>query len=147
MKRPVGRSKRRSCLMGCIVFFAFFTALGFVVSLFSDSDSSTEEKSTTPETITTGRGNLLIPGNAFMDGRDLEANPPLTIMEINVWNNQSRERVVCTLQHAAPVRVSRAVWVKAEERYYLHVKGAGCEGWVSDPFVSPQQYEPIGDQT
>ena len=67
-------------------------------------------------------------------------------MEINIWNGVPRTRVVCTLQHGAAVRLHEVKWVEDEERYYLRVKGDGCEGWVSDPFVSPQFSEPVGDQ-
>jgi len=46
------RSKRRSCMIGCLGFVVFFTVLGVVVNLFSDSTSTTEDVETTPETIT-----------------------------------------------------------------------------------------------
>ncbi len=137
---------------------AFVTAVLMLVAIYSsDSARNAGQEATlghtntagptiTPQIITTFRGTLQVPGDAFMDGRDPEADPPLTIMQINVWNNASRSRVVCRLAHGAAVEVREARWSDDENRYYLKIKGENCEGWVSDPFVSPQQFEPIGDR-
>ncbi len=145
------KSQVQSCMSGCLAIFLIIIALGYIASLGSDKDTpedvtKTVRATSTPQIITTTRGVLQVPGNAFMDGRDQEANPPLTVMNINIWNSASRSRVVCILQHGAAVKVLEAKWAKDEDRYYLWVKGEGCEGWVSDPFVSPQYYEPVGDQ-
>jgi len=33
-----------------------------------------------------------------------------------------------------------------EARYYFKVRVGSCEGWVSEPFVSAEYHEPVGDQ-
>lgn len=144
------REQSQASMSGCLTIIMAIIVLGYLLSSGSDdaTEDATKTKSatSTPQIITTTRGTLQVPGDAFMDGRDLEANPPLTVMKINIWNSASRSRVVCILRHGTAVKVLEAKWAKDEDRYYLRVKGEGCEGWVSDPFVSPYQYEPVGDQ-
>lgn len=141
--------------ISCLAYISAAVILGIILIQGSDEDAAqdatkegpqTDDATSTPMIITTIRGTLQVPGDAFMDGRDQEAQPPLTIMNINIWNNASRSRVVCTLAHGAAVEVREAKWADDEDRYYLKIKGDNCEGWVSDPFVSPQWHEPVGDQ-
>jgi hypothetical protein len=99
-----------------------------------------------PETITTFRGDIVVPGTGYMDGRDSEAVPPLTVMEINIWDKVPRVSVVCKLAHGTQVSVLEAKWDDDEGRYYFRVKSGSCEGWVSEPFVSPEYHAPEGDE-
>jgi hypothetical protein len=99
-----------------------------------------------PRTITTSKGDFSVPGTAFMDGRDLEAEPPLTIMNINIWNAAHRQRVVCRLQHGTNVEVLDATLYSEEGRYYFQVRSGSCEGWVPESFLSPEYQAPVGDQ-
>ena len=100
----------------------------------------------TPQTIVTSKGSFSVPGTAFMDGRDPEASPPLTVMCINIWDAVPRQRVVCKLQHGNKVEVLGAKMHNEENRYYFRIRRGPCEGWVSEPFVSPEDHEPVGDQ-
>ena len=93
--------------------------------------------------ITTERGEMSVPGVGYLDGRDAEADPPLTVMTINLWDTAQRTRAVCQLEHGTQVDVLDAVWVEDEERYYFHVTGNGCDGWIQAPFISPSYQEPI----
>jgi hypothetical protein len=78
-----------------------------------------------------------IPGVAYMDGRDLEALSPTIVTPINIWDDASRNKVVCELNHGDKVDVLDVVRVDSEERYYFQVQNGDCVGWVSDPFISP----------
>jgi len=109
-------------------------------------DTETRIPTQTTLTIETSEGNKLnIPGIAFLDGRDIEADPPLTIMKINLWDEPERNKIVCSLEHGTKVDILEANFVDADGRYYLFVEGKGCEGWISDNFLSEMQEEPIGD--
>jgi len=99
-----------------------------------------------PMTIETDKGTLTVPGNAFMDGRDLEAADPVTVITINIWDKPQRSQVVCTLAHGTEVELLEAEKPTGESRYYIKVKSGTCEGWVSEPFVGSEYHEPIGDQ-
>jgi hypothetical protein len=103
--------------------------------------------SPTPERtiLETDDGLIEIPGPAYMDGRDLEAADPVTVMTINIWDTPQRSEVVCTIEHGTPVDVLRIEEGEAEGRYYLKVKSGACEGWVSESFVSSKYHEPEGE--
>jgi hypothetical protein len=100
----------------------------------------------TPQTVTTSKGSFTIPGTAYLDGRDLEAVPPLTVMNINIWDGVPRQQVVCVLRHGTSVEVLEATSHEAEDRYYFRVRSGSCEGWVSEPFLSTEYYAPEGDE-
>ena len=87
-----------------------------------------------------------VPGSAFADGRDEDAQPPLTIMRINAWDAAQRQRVVCQVPHAAAVQLLDAQYVPSEERHYFLVEAAGCKGWLPESFLSATRKPPIGDR-
>lgn len=105
-----------------------------------------EPKTPTPRTITTSKGSFNLPGNAFLDGRDVDATPPLTIMTINVWDSVPRSRVVCKLEHGTSIQLLDARLLSSENRYYFEVRSGSCTGWVPETFLSTQYEEPIGDR-
>jgi len=86
------------------------------------------------------------PGIAYLDGRDFEAKPPLTVMRINLWDGVPRTCVVATVRHGQRVRVLRREWEESEKRYYYLVWRWFKLGWVSAPFLNPFRMEPIGDR-
>lgn len=81
---------------------------------------------------------------AYMDGRDFQAQPPLTVMTINLWDAVPRRRVVARLQHGTRVRIIDKR--RADGRWYYRVKRGRKRGWVSAPFLSAERQEPIGDR-
>lgn len=120
---------------GCVACLAIALVLGADAAVTTDGE------------ITTERGTLVIPGAAYMDGRDLEAPAPLTIMNITVWASAGRRLVKdCTLAHGEEVELLSASRNSSEDRYYLEVRGKLCEGWVSEPFVSPEHHAPVGER-
>lgn len=109
--------------------------------------ATTVEGKPTSTEITTLKGTLTIPGEAVMDGRDLEASSPTIVTLINIWDAVPRQKVVCTLNHGDTVQLIEAKREDQENRYYFKVKGANCEGWVSEPFVSAIEAPPTLVQT
>lgn len=100
----------------------------------------------TIQTISTSKGQFSVPGTAYMDGRDEEASPPLTLMNINIWNGVPRQQVTCKLPHGKKVDLANVQYSDSEGRYYFRVHSGSCEGWVSEPFLSPSYVEPTGDR-
>jgi len=101
----------------------------------------------TPYTVTTAEGETISsPGRAYMDGRDLEANPVCTLMTINIWDAVPRKKAVCQLAHGQSVAVIAIRYYGAESRYYFRVRSGDCEGYVSESFLSAQKHDPVGDQ-
>jgi len=108
--------------------------------------SESKKKSTnTPSEIHTSKGIIRLSGIAFMDGRDLEAEIPVTVMIINVWDHVSREKVICQLRHRSKVKILEIKQSYEEKRFYFKVTNNSCEGWVLEPFVSSEKHEPIGE--
>ena len=100
----------------------------------------------TEGTVDTVRGAIQVPGAAYVDGRDEEADPPLTVMSIDVWDAMPRTKVACELEHGTEVAVLMAEMDEDEDRYYFMVLSGLCMGWISEPFLSPEYHEPVGDQ-
>ncbi len=94
----------------------------------------------------TGKGEFTIPGRAYLDKRDLEARPPLTVMNVNVWDTVSRNRPNCRVAHGTAADWLDATFVKDENRYYFHINASGCDGWVPETFLSSDRHAPFGDQ-
>lgn len=95
-----------------------------------------------PLIVTIRTGRLTIPGTAYIDGRALDASPPATMAQINIWDNTPLTSVRCKLPHATQVTVDDT---RMEDHRYLHVESGSCEGWVLDEFVSLTPQPPVGD--
>jgi len=109
-------------------------------------DSMSKVVRQTPKDISLPKGLIKIPGYAFIDGRDLQAKPPLTISSINVWDSYIYKRkVVCKISHGTEIRILDAVYESEEGRYYIKVKYDNYEGWVSVSFISSKKMKPVGD--
>lgn len=80
---------------------------------------------------------------AYLDGRDPQAQPPLTVGTINLWNSPSRQRVVGQLRHGTRVRILEKAW--AGERWHYRIQHWLKSGWVPASFLSRERHEPIGD--
>jgi hypothetical protein len=112
------------------------------------SDESPLSPTAIPESeleIETDDGIITVPGSAYMDGRDLDADPPVTVMAIDVWDSPQRSEVVCQIEHGTPVEVLALEENETEQRDYLQVRSGDCEGWVPLSFVNPKQHEPVGE--
>lgn len=96
------------------------------------------------KTIKTSKGSFALPGKAYTDGRDLEAQPPLTVTNINVWDAVPRTRAVCRVPHAAQVELLEARMYTPEERYYFRVRAGKCEGWLPEVFLSQKPMRAVG---
>ena len=92
------------------------------------------------------KGYIPAPGIAYLDGRDFEAKPPLTVMRIHLWDGVPRMRVVATVRHGQRVRVVEKRWSEDDKQYFYLVWRWFKLGWVSAPFLNPLRMEPIGDR-
>jgi len=144
--------KRRRPLMFSLLLLVLISlcCVGVALTVLSgDGTSSTPVPSPVPATqnVETAEGyTFAVPGSAFVDGRSLEEQPPLTIMSINIWGEVPRLKAVCDLQHGTEVQLLEAQYYEPEERYYFLLKSGSCKGWLSENFLSPEKQEPIGDQ-
>ncbi len=102
-------------------------------------------------TITADKGTFEVPGIAYIDGRDPNASPPLTIKSINIWKSPDRLshpdpiKVTCRLEHGTQVDLLDAKLHSEESRYYFLLRSGSCEGWLPESFLSREYQEPIGD--
>jgi hypothetical protein len=144
---------------GRIVQISDLSQAGLVISLVDAEWTIESDESILPTTplsptaipeqeviIETEDGLITVPGSAYMDGRDLEADPPVTVMNIDVWNSPQQLEVVCQIEHGTPVEVLALEENLADHREALQIRSSDCEGWVPVSFVSPKQHEPEGDQ-
>jgi hypothetical protein len=67
-------------------------------------------------------------------------------MTINIWDGVPRREVQCKLSHGDKVKVVTARWYTEEKRYYFKVEDWPCGGWISEPFLSRNKEDPIGDR-
>ena len=139
------QQKRSSCVWLLIALALAVACIGGFLAFKIGSDKPAGDSSIT--TIELKDGTLEVPGPAYIDGRDLEAQPQLTIMSINVWEGASpRGSVACQLPHGQWVKVSKAQYAQSEGQHRLRVGTADCHGWVSKSFVSVEYYKPVGDR-
>lgn len=96
--------------------------------------------------INAPKGCLIKGDVAYIDGRDPDAQPPLTVMNVRVWDGVPRTKVICELKHGTEVDILDILYYQPEDRHYLHIFGGDCQGWVSEPFLSNTKHKPIGDQ-
>lgn len=85
-----------------------------------------------------------VPGIAFIDGRDLNSKPPLTVMKINLWNGPNQAKIIGYLWHGVGVEVTEAK--QYEDRWFFKVRLGSRSGWVSDYVLSDANYDPVGDE-
>jgi hypothetical protein len=106
--------------------------------------SGSPEKALTGD-IKTSKGMISVPGVAFVDGRDTQATPPLTMMNVNVWDGPERQRRICEAAHGGQVEVLAARLHESEGRHYFHITAGGCEGWLPESFLSPESQPVAGE--
>lgn len=81
----------------------------------------------------------------FIDGRDPQGQPPLTIRHINLWRNCPGERVVGKAHHGSRVRVLERKYHTDEARWYFQVRAGRRCGWLPGDFLSQRREPNIGD--
>lgn len=81
----------------------------------------------------------------YLDGRDPDAQPPLTVGTINLWDSPARQRVVGQLRHGTKVRILERVWKKEESRWYYRVRRGFRRGWMPGTFLSAEEPGIVGD--
>lgn len=81
----------------------------------------------------------------YIDGRDPDASPPLTIRTIQIWDQPERRRVVGRLRHGTKVRVVERAFYEKEQRFYYRVQRWARLGWLPEVFLSSERADPIGD--
>lgn len=86
--------------------------------------------------VSTRDGVALSSGStAWIDGRDTEAKPPLTLRRVRVWSSTQRTRPACEIEHGR--RVTVAAIERSGGRQNALVKLGDCQGWLtSDLFLS-----------
>jgi hypothetical protein len=153
-KEPSQNKKTMKPLMRFLLLLLGFSLLFccgiFSLGLLNLPSTSTSTLSTSLpqeiQAIKTTSGVYKITDRAYIDGRDLDASPVLTIMEISLWDDVPRTRTVCKVAHASQIELLDVQYFDEEARYYFFVRGDGCEGWLSENFLSTEAHEPVGDR-
>lgn len=124
-------------------------ACGCLFLFTSMGGEDAETVTTTPvptRIVSIKKGDITVPGTAYLDGRDPDAQPPLTIMKINVWETYSTSSsvLVCDLPHGQKVDVLDVA--ELDGRFWFQIDdGNGCIGWLLDSLIGAELTEPIGD--
>jgi len=130
----------RSAIPILLILIIGTCLVGIVISnLLDGSSSGSSSNSQTYRTY----GRFTVPGTAYMDGRDIDANPTLTLMTMNVWDNKMQQPV-CRLKHGTAVKLLGATTL--DNRNYFHISSGSCEGWVIEKSLSTTKTEPVGDR-
>jgi hypothetical protein len=89
---------------------------------------------------------LLIVGTlAYLDGRDPDAQPPLTVGVIQLWDSPDRTRVVARLRHGTKVRILEKTWRQEDDRWYYRIRHRFRQGWVPEMFLTVKKPDVMGD--
>lgn len=129
-------------IIGLLVL-VFICLVGSAVILILRSNNSVVTVNTTapPRKIQAHYGDFTIPGTGYIDGRDVNADPPLTIMYVSIFNKEKTERI-CSVDHGTLVELLDYDY--QESRF--KVKSDRCEGWLTDWFINSQTYPPVGEK-
>jgi hypothetical protein len=94
--------------------------------------------------IETPRGcKIPVPGDAYLDGRDFDAEPPLTVGRINLFNQPDSSYARYCLRHGTRVNVLEMQ--RHGDIMWFYVRNGRRQGWVRWMFVNSEKHEPIGD--
>jgi len=92
--------------------------------------------------FTSYKGTFKINEIVYIDGRDLKAQPPLTIISVNIWSTpNSNRKKVCNLSHGDEVQI---IEISSDE-IYVKIKAMFCEGWLMKEMIGKQIVKPVGD--
>lgn len=79
----------------------------------------------------------------FLDGRDADAMPPLTIKRINIWDAAERTKVLRMLRHGTRVKVMARKFDRG--RWNYRVRYELKPGWIPEAFLSSQKPDILGE--
>lgn len=96
--------------------------------------------------IDTPKGRLIKRKTAYIDGRDLDVRPFLTVMMVNVWHDVPPTKAAGQLQHGTKVTIVDIHYYSPESRHYLLIQSDECLAWISAPFLSDEYHKPVGDR-
>ena len=84
---------------------------------------------------------------AYIDGRDPEARPPLTLVRLNVWAELPRRlnRVVGQIKHGKRVWVMERRRCGYEGRDMARIRRGFLTGWVPVSWLSYERHEAEGE--
>ena len=145
----IAKRARVGCL-GVIILFGLLMVVGWCAGSGTATPTNAPARSPTvtptPPPVTTREGVALTSGaTAWIDGRDVDASPPLTIRRVNIWDSANRTRVVCSIEHGREVRVL-AVERLRDGRQTARVQFNNCTGWLTaDMFLATSRQAPVGD--
>lgn len=80
---------------------------------------------------------------AWVDGRDLDARPPLTLRTTRVWTSVERTRVACGIRHGEEVMVTAVE--SSRKGDFARIERGACSGWLPARYLSLKKYPPTGD--
>ena len=95
-------------------------------------------------TITTSKGDFLVPGRAFLDGSRPESRPPVIAMFVPLLQSAVSTAAVCQLEHGTQVELLEVQRDVEKRRYYFRVRTPRCDGWVSETALSTRKVAPTG---
>ena len=123
----------------------------FILSIISCSENP-ERKIYSPqqpeysiyiETFRTDKGLFTVNDTVFLDGRELDAKPIRTLMELNLWDATDHiKKVVCTLKHGDKVKLLEI----SPKSTFVKLQHDKCIGWIESIYICPEQNEPVGDR-
>ena len=82
---------------------------------------------------------------AFIDGRDPQAIPLLTVSKINLWEDTQRQKAVGFLKHGTQVTIIDAEYHIPQKRWYYRVKHLFKTGWLPGVFLGKDKPAILGD--
>ncbi|MCS7220579.1 MAG: hypothetical protein RML36_14455 [Anaerolineae bacterium] len=100
--------------------------------------------STAKRTFHLPNGTITVPGEAYIDGRNLTAEEPYTYMSVGVVEDFAQTTAKCTIRHGTRVEVLDATRMPGGITLHFKVRGGFCTGWIAASFLSDQYHEPIG---
>jgi hypothetical protein len=89
-------------------------------------------------------GTITVPGEAYIDGRNLTAEEPYTYMSVGVVEDFTQTTAKCTIRHGTRVEVLDAARMAGGITLHFKVSGGFCTGWIAANFLSDQYHEPVG---
>jgi len=89
-------------------------------------------------------GTITVPGEAYIDGRNLTADEPYTYMSVGVVEDFTQTTAKCTIRHGTRVKVLDATRMAGGITLHFKVSGGFCTGWIAANFLSDRYHEPIG---
>jgi uncharacterized alpha/beta hydrolase family protein len=127
-------------VLAIILFF-----LGYNLLKIDDvkNDPNKEKQIESTKTIKGSKGTFTLPCEAYIDGTDKDAKPPLTMMSGQVWADVKKKKRLCRVKHGTKVTI-----LDYDSNYdpVFKIKAANCTGWITEIWLSNTKNNPIGDR-